>query len=479
MSSTTDEIYTKIFEQLLLINKHQIYSLHLWILQNEHFFSSFPIDSSLDHLESLALTRIKLTTLSSLLSNLTYLPRLFSLTIDAWRTLKDLSDVYRLIFTLPKLKYIKCIAEDLKRSISLPFALKNQTSTIEHLVIDHSCTFKELSTILSYTPQLRHLYFSHLNDSYPIIQITILPMILSNLSLKVLYYTTRSQDVTFLETNRWEQLFQRYFPRLEKFHFQYYRPLDFEYISPIYPEDPNPFISSFWIERKWILEAEMRSFEVVYSIRPYKKRWYDDNSSSEIFKSTRFTVTCLPRKEELEILMMNISSILTLTQIYHLEIPERQICSSSLINIINVLSKLDSFKIHSLSLSSTRNSSVEEIALRNVSIKNKITKVCLEKMIEIEEIYYLMKLCPRMNYLQVDYINNINIELFVQDILQKVQNEHNQYLRSLCFMVPTIENEMVKKLEEMIHSQKSFLHYMIKRHYTINRVVNSIYLEWK
>ncbi|CAF1480761.1 unnamed protein product, partial [Rotaria sordida] len=455
------------------------------------------------HLESLALARIKLTTFNSLLSNLTCLPRLFSLTIDAWRTLKDLSDVYRLIFTLPKLKYIKCIAEDLKRSISLPFASKNQTSTIEHLVIDHSCTFKELSTILSYTPQLRHLHFSHLKDSYPIIQITILPMILSNLSyisfnihnirfdefkmfitninckLKVLYYTTRSQDVTFLEANRWEQLFQRYFPRLEKFHFQYYKPLDFEYISPIYPEDLNPFVSSFWIERKWILEAEMRSFKVVYSIRPYKKRWYDDNSSSEIFKSTRFTATCLPRKEELEILMMNISSILTLTQIYHLEIPERQICSSSLINIINVLSKLDSFKIHSLSLSPTRNSSVEEIALRNVSNKNKITKVCLEKMIEIEEIYYLMKLCPRMNYLQVDYINNINIELFIQDILQKVQNEHNQYLHSLCFLVPTIDHEMVKKLEEMIHSQKLFLHYMIKRQYTINHVVNSIYLEWR
>jgi hypothetical protein len=57
--------------------------------------------------------------------------------------------------------------------------------------------------------------------------------------------------------------------------------------------------------------------------------------------------------------------------------------------------------------------------IENLS-ENNITKVCLEKMIEIEEVYFLIKLCHRMNYLQVDGINNINVELFVRDILSKI-----------------------------------------------------------
>jgi hypothetical protein len=48
---------------------------------------------------------------------------------------------------------------------SLPFAHNDQFSTIEHLIIDHPCAFKELSAILSYTPALRRLKFSHSNDN--------------------------------------------------------------------------------------------------------------------------------------------------------------------------------------------------------------------------------------------------------------------------------------------------------------------------
>ncbi len=47
--------------------------------------------------------------------------------------------------------------------------------------------------------------------------------------------------------------------------------------------------------------------------------------------------------------------------------------------------------------------------IENLS-KNNITKVCLKKMIEIEEFYFPINFCPRMNYLQVDGINNINVE---------------------------------------------------------------------
>jgi hypothetical protein len=224
--SSSDELYIKIYEHL---NKQQICSLYLSISsQNEQFFSSFSIDSSLDHLESLVLSKIEPIILIELLSNLTCLSRLFSLTIDMLYNSNELSDIYELIFALPKLKYFKCSAKDTDINVSLPFALKNQSSTIEYLIINHSCTFNELEVILSYTPQLCRLNFAHTNDNNSTIE-NILPIRLSNLTyislnlhyikfdeftmfiknldckLKFLRFITWSEDITYLDANQWEE----------------------------------------------------------------------------------------------------------------------------------------------------------------------------------------------------------------------------------------------------------------------------------
>ena len=108
ISTSNDDLY----KQLLLNNKHQIYSFYLtFSLKINHFFSLLSIDSSFDHLESLIIIGIPKYILLPLLINLSSLPRFVSLTIDAERTLYDFSDVYRLAFALPKLKYMKCLAE--------------------------------------------------------------------------------------------------------------------------------------------------------------------------------------------------------------------------------------------------------------------------------------------------------------------------------------------------------------------------------
>ncbi len=102
-----------------------ISSLH-WIYKerktnlsrNNYFFLTFSIDSSFNHLESLFLINIDSNILTLLLSTLPNVPRLFSLSI-VW--LNDLSDVYRLIFSLSKLKYAKCSSDDYGISV-LPMA---------------------------------------------------------------------------------------------------------------------------------------------------------------------------------------------------------------------------------------------------------------------------------------------------------------------------------------------------------------------
>jgi hypothetical protein len=281
-------------KQFILLNKHQIFSLYLSISsENECFFWLFPLDSSLDRLESLVLHEAELPILFSLLSKLISLPRLFSLTIDMWNSCGRLSDIYKLIFLLPKLKYFKCWAEVWNLNISIPFALKNEFSPIEYLNIHHFCTFNELERILSYTPQLRRLNLSYSIDSHSLIG-TISPIKLSNLTyisintpymlfeeikrfitnfdctLKVLRFVSRSSDVTYLDADRWEELILKYFPQLEIFYFQHSKEIEHEYKSSIYLPNFNQFNSAFWIERKWEFETKVDGWKIIHSIRPYK-----------------------------------------------------------------------------------------------------------------------------------------------------------------------------------------------------------------
>jgi hypothetical protein len=208
--------------------------------------------------------------------------------------LNDLSEVYRLIFTLPKLKYIKCLADDTTRCASLPVATDEQFSIIEHLIIHHSCPFNELCTLMSYTPQLRHLHMTYLSEGYSQDEI-ILPVTFPNLThlsiemvsipfdelemfiidtecnLKILRMNDISDDRNYLDADRWEELIVNYLPELEELYFQYHQAIDPEsgcYSSDFQP--PDQFNSLFWNERKWVLEVEMDSFEYLYSIRSYK-----------------------------------------------------------------------------------------------------------------------------------------------------------------------------------------------------------------
>jgi len=168
-----------------------------------------------------------------------------------------------------------------------------QLSPIEYLRISHSCTFDELFTILSYTPQLRHLDLLNSIDIDRSIQ-TRLPNTLLNLTnilinidnikldefeilirkmnvkLKSLRVNTLAQDVNFLNAHRWEQLILRSLSQLEEFYLQYHEPVVNGYIYPIFSGELNQFTSSFWIERQWTFEAEIIHASIYYFIRPYR-----------------------------------------------------------------------------------------------------------------------------------------------------------------------------------------------------------------
>jgi hypothetical protein len=240
------------------------------------------------------LINIESDILLPLLSHLASLPRLFSLLIDQWSEFQALSDCYALIFNLSKLRYLKFLVNESRNAnitVSLPMPDSQRVSTIEYLVIDHPCTSQDLSIIISYTPYLHRLSVPNalnIQENFPIIlslsNLTDLSVYLSSVlfdefeiliskihpKLKILRLDITLDDRIYLDACRWEQLILHHLPELEIFYSKYFGFLMKRLQSRRYPKLANQFLSSFWIERQWILEAEIDDETIVYSIRPYK-----------------------------------------------------------------------------------------------------------------------------------------------------------------------------------------------------------------
>jgi hypothetical protein len=156
-------------DEMLMNNyKRKIFSINSLIpLRIDEFSSSFTFDSSCIALESVVLNEPEQDVLIFVLSELSYLPRLFSLTVNVIDVLDDLTDIFRIILSLSVLKYYQLKTCPLDESILLPMATSKQLSLIEHLIINYSYTFDELSVILSHTSQLRRSSLLYINEIDP------------------------------------------------------------------------------------------------------------------------------------------------------------------------------------------------------------------------------------------------------------------------------------------------------------------------
>ncbi|CAF1307481.1 unnamed protein product [Adineta steineri] len=494
------------WKQFIILNKQQIFSIDVCPPSGmDRLCTEFTINSTFSRLESLVLWEIHSDQIMSLLIELPFVPRLFSLTIERLDHLEDLTNIYQMVFTLPLLKYFKFTIYYVDTSISLSPATLKQFSTIEYMHIHHPCTFEQLSNIVSYTPHLCQLDFSNTYEIDSIYE-TILPLTLSNLTylricisslffdefeifirridskLKVLCVTITMHcvDSSYRDGDQWEEIIIEYLPHLEKFSLEIYEDTDDYYSPPVYTDEPIEFNSSFWIEREMIVNITIDYEFNKYSIQPLKKRWYEDtqdkiiNSSTEHSQSNRLTLNDIPYKESYEVLIEKIYHVSFISQICHVEIPYDKIFIGLLIQILGALPQLISLKLHSLSINKPRKLSSKEMDILS-SIKNtsQIKYVYFQKMIKIEDIDFLMRLCPSMVYLKIDYANNINVEIFVRNILKKMNCKLNEHLRLLCFHIPVVDDEMAKKFENMINSEKLLVNY------TIQRGCENVYLQWK
>jgi hypothetical protein len=283
---------------IIVQNRYNILSLRLMNRSAiNRFFTSIVFDSSFHRLESLVLKDISSNHLIPILVSLTCLPRLFSLDLYVAYKLNNFDGAYRIIFSLPVLRYIKFSSDSYQPLVPLTIATNKQFSTIEYLNIDHSCRLDHFIAILSHTPRLNRLVCRQLIESNVNVE-RVVPPTLSTLIhicisgcylmfnklesiIRKIHSPVRTFRIStywgeaYLDADRWERLILQYMPHLREFYFQHHEFIDDDFEVTEYHTRINRFMSSFWIERRSIFELEIDvsgslSSKIIYSMHPYR-----------------------------------------------------------------------------------------------------------------------------------------------------------------------------------------------------------------
>lgn len=486
-------------KHFIIPNRNRLYSLYfnrqLFI---DIFFTLCTADSSFKRLESLVINKIESHQCQELLPKLINLPCLFSLSVQLDDDRVQAIDIYQLIFRLPFLKYNHlAIKNSTERSI-LKSSMENaQSSLIEHLNIEHYITVNRLMSLLSYIPQLRRLTCEQLFPSNENHGREILPTLsnLTHISIQMCNLTFNqferfivkissqiqvlhvhiSKNLAYLDANLWEQLIVQHLPQLKKFNFEYRGALNGCFLNQSNRPQINRFISSFWIERRWMFELNIDANGISYSIHPYKPTWFDFYERKETDENfIRPNVTTHFSGEWNQSSIDIINPIFSLIQITYLNIDCSQINLLTFIKLLHHLPNIDALRLSfGSSLLSTSLYAKRSGIIHTISNKTHIIKVSINKMTDIGEIQLVIDLCPRMKYLEIDNINEMDLILLLRFILtQKIKN-CIRYLDTLYLHGRNLDNDMIEKLRRINNFEG------LPMDYVIDCLQDTIILNWK
>ncbi|CAF4004725.1 unnamed protein product [Adineta steineri] len=495
------ELFLNNYKEVLHYHHHQIISIHSYGENTAKIISIIKSNLSLfQSLQSLNLYPIKSNILSSLIHQLASLPNLYSLAIDLWAKEQNHTNIYQLMFNLPKLKYLKYgsfDSLDFNIVLSLPIATDQQKTSIEYFIMDHGCSIKDLFTLLSYTPQIRYLKFSNpidmnnLNIIEPIKLINLTKLSIEiyemtfdefeilikkmKLNLKILSLDIKDEDMSYLNAKRWEYFLQENFSKLEKFYFKKMVHFSENYTTPMYLGEQNEFSSTFWIERRWIFKVENDFEHLIYSIQPYKKKWYEYGSKSkQLSKSIEFEIADVSPEQWVESISIkdHIYHALTTTQIYHLQI-STAISLEELYKILVLLPDIETLTLSRLSFTDPTSMSDEEReALYLLFHENHFQKISFSDVEQMADIYFLMIICPHVNHLHVHCKDYKHAESFLRFILCHLRSKIDNKLRLLSITMPKFANDMIEYLTKTIKENK------LLNDCIIEQVKNDVYIKW-
>ncbi|UJR38803.1 hypothetical protein I4U23_031468 [Adineta vaga] len=379
----------------------------------------------------------------------------------------------------------------------------------------HSCTIDGLSCFLKYTPRLRHLICASLNYTYDAIENDV-PLILPNLTYFWIYYCNIPFDEfqQFIEKNfsqlhvfridtfsnenyinpdRWKPLILQNMSQLRRFRFTYSINWDANFVDHHFQSFVHHFSSPFWIKQDFNVQLYVTSESIDYTLRSNSRidregefkeflqsvitsnrsichDTTQDNSAHQSPAPIHLSIGY--QNDPWSISFMNsVSFILLAIPTTNLFIGLHKMPLSMFIRIIRSLPNLSTLHVPELSFDQLSSLSIEEKKdIRYFSINNKVTDVNHSADLNLTE--FLIILCPRMEYLKMSFISDISHETFIRLVLMKTIT-HTPNLHSMNIWLYKANDQMVRKLQNMINSEKLLTDYIIKRW------KNNIILKWK
>ena len=205
-----------------------------------------------------------------------------------------------------------------------------------------------------------------------------------------------------------------------------------------------------------------------------RKSWYDyiDDNNTEYSTSTELILTNSVTCSYDEMLIEKTKRVLTITQIYHLIITNKHSSINVVFDLIYLLPDVIRFKLHSLSPDDRAFSLKRFHIAAYLKFRSKIIYVYIEEINDIEDFNLISLLSPQMKYFQMKRIN-MNIESFLRTLLKGIGKSPLFAIRSLCFHVPSPNDQMIENLHQMIKYEQLLFQFIIKR------LVDDIYIQWK
>ncbi|CAF1331228.1 unnamed protein product [Rotaria sordida] len=501
------------YKQFIRSNKHYIISIDFDSQSSlNDFMNLFIIDTLFVRLESIILNSISTYKLLILLFYLKSLPNLSSLSICLKNCSYDIGHIYQMIFHL-SLKYFRiAVPRHPLLSITIPIAVQDQYSSIEYLLIYHRCTFNQLTNILLHTSRLSHLHCFNIIESDDNIKfklinklnnLTHLAVTLRNITfdefenfllkhcsqLELLNVKIYSTDKIYLDADRWEQLISQNITSLTKFIFRYSDIIDDDFQITSCHLLINRFISSFWIDRKWIFKLLIEDDELIYSIRPYQETSIDiqeysyvkqdsknniDNLSNHYFPAVELDVTGNFLTENDEPLIKKINSIFNMIEITYLNIECDQITVSMLITILDALRNLNSIRLSNSPLCQQMDLNVLDKIIFNAFLKiNKITKITLRNVTESDQIDFIFKHFSRIEFFGLELVRDRDLKSVIKYLLWNIKRNNIYHPMTICVFCDDANYNKVEKLYQMINSKN------LLNNYTIYRQHDRFYIQWK
>jgi hypothetical protein len=142
-----------------------------------------------------------------------------------------------------------------------------------------------------------------------------------------------------------------------------------------------------------------------------------------------------------------------------------------LLKIIRLLPYLNSLKVSCLPIIQSDWLFINHgKILSSTLIDNKITEVSLENINDIEQVYFILYLCHRMQYLQLNVPKDMDLNVLVRFVLKK-SAIHTRFLNCLSLYTPNVNEYTIDQLQKMIKSEK------LRFNFNIKRICNNILLQ--